>query len=108
MFSAEFHELFIASWIFRDVEMKNGWDASDTCARHPPHPNHQQHPDQGEWRRWWVTEGKWSSVVWNLLQSGFVRRSVSAALWNAKPEIPPQALLIWWRGGGRVSALDSC
>lgn len=79
-----------ANWIFRDVGMKNAGDP----------PNHQHRPDQSGWHRWWVTEAEWSSVVWNLLQSGFVRRSVSAALWNAKPEIPAKLCSFGGEGVG--------
>lgn len=51
----------------------------------------KQWPDLPEWQ--WELESKWSLFTWNLLQSGFVRHSVFAALWNAKPEIP-KALLV--------------
>lgn len=45
---------------------------------------------------------------WNLLQSGFVRRSLSAALWNAKPEIPPSFAHLVVVVGGEGLAQDSC
>lgn len=74
----------------------------------PPTTTSTKHqPDQGEWLHWRVAEAKWSSVVWNSLQSGFARRSVSAALWNAKPEIPPSFAHLVKRGWGGVLAQDS-